>query len=366
MYRTACLLLAFAPLLANAQTPRGTWRVETSTQSAIVIDGNTQAGESFQGQEFIAFRADKTVSGTEWIISDYLTGLATLSYDPRRSGNSAFFDPLLRNKTKFATYRYREPNYRILFDVPRLNARYRNSSSLMSAPWLTRSGYDARLATALNTTVGNVTFTARITDYSHQGSMPDGNNIQGTVVLKAEITGTYRPTGQAAQTKSATLTLTTTYDGRRFAIKSSCCGKNPGRNRLASQAFLDKVATLDGIRSASVTSGSKTGTLRYLVLQEGSGPLLTDTNTADFSYRAYLPSGATVDAGVSEQDVDAAGLPNISSDEVAGLIEGLKLMSKGDKFRFFMPPALAYGVEGSGRIGPESALVVDVEVFAAQ
>ncbi len=47
---------------------------------------------------------------------------------------------------------------------------------------------------------------------------------------------------------------------------------------------------------------------------------------------------------------------------IAGWTEGLQLMSKGDKFRFWIPEGLAYGPkqEGSGR--PGGLLVFDVEL----
>jgi len=41
------------------------------------------------------------------------------------------------------------------------------------------------------------------------------------------------------------------------------------------------------------------------------------------------------------------------------------LMTVGDKFRFFVPPQLAYGAEGvpSASIGPNEVLIFDVELL---
>ncbi|MCB2097601.1 MAG: FKBP-type peptidyl-prolyl cis-trans isomerase [Parvularculaceae bacterium] len=50
---------------------------------------------------------------------------------------------------------------------------------------------------------------------------------------------------------------------------------------------------------------------------------------------------------------------------IAGWSEGLQLMTVGDKFRFFVPPQLAYGAEGvpSASIGPNEVLIFDVELL---
>ncbi len=50
---------------------------------------------------------------------------------------------------------------------------------------------------------------------------------------------------------------------------------------------------------------------------------------------------------------------------IAGLTEGVQLMSIGAKFRFYIPSNLAYGPRGSGRdIGPNEALIFEVELLA--
>ncbi len=43
-------------------------------------------------------------------------------------------------------------------------------------------------------------------------------------------------------------------------------------------------------------------------------------------------------------------------------------MSEGDKFRFYIPPELAYGERGApgGSIGPNEALIFDVELIAVK
>ena len=41
-------------------------------------------------------------------------------------------------------------------------------------------------------------------------------------------------------------------------------------------------------------------------------------------------------------------------------------MKVGGKWRFFIPPDLAYGEEGMGRIGPNETLIFEVELLDVQ
>ena len=47
---------------------------------------------------------------------------------------------------------------------------------------------------------------------------------------------------------------------------------------------------------------------------------------------------------------------------IPGFTEGLKLMSKGAKYRFWIKPELAYGTEDKGPIPANSTLQFDVEL----
>jgi FKBP-type peptidyl-prolyl cis-trans isomerase FkpA len=49
------------------------------------------------------------------------------------------------------------------------------------------------------------------------------------------------------------------------------------------------------------------------------------------------------------------------AEAIDGLKEGLPLMKEGGKFRFVVPPDLAWGKRGAGnKIGPYAALIFDV------
>ena len=49
--------------------------------------------------------------------------------------------------------------------------------------------------------------------------------------------------------------------------------------------------------------------------------------------------------------------------QVAGWTEGVQLMNKGSKFKFYIPSDLAYGANGQGEIGPNEVLIFEVELI---
>ena len=135
--------------------------------------------------------------------------------------------------------------------------------------------------------------------------------------------------------------------------------QNPERNLVLANQFLEENSKKDGV----VTTESG---LQYEVLTEGDGDGETPegTNTVSVHYQGALSNGTEFSSSyVTGQPVD---IP-ISEVErsLPGWAEGIKLMSEGDKYRFFIPPALAYGESGTpgGPIGPNEALVFEVELI---
>ena len=96
--------------------------------------------------------------------------------------------------------------------------------------------------------------------------------------------------------------------------------------------------------------------LKYKVLTEGTGPHPTDTDVALVNYEGKLRSGQVFDKSQQPSPLPVRGV-------VPGFSEGLKLMNKGAKYRFWLPAKLAYGERGAGPIPPNAPLVFDVELI---
>lgn len=128
------------------------------------------------------------------------------------------------------------------------------------------------------------------------------------------------------------------------------------RNKKQSEAFLAANAKEDGV----VTTASG---LQYKVLIEGpeDGKTPVESNTVKVDYQGTLINGTEFDSSY------ARGMPAEFrlSQVIAGWTEGVQLMSEGDKFRFFVPSALAYGEKGTpgGPIAPNEALIFEVELI---
>ena len=98
--------------------------------------------------------------------------------------------------------------------------------------------------------------------------------------------------------------------------------------------------------------------LEYMVLKPGAPGAArpTDTDVALVQYEGKLLDGTTFDK--SERPT-----PMPVNAVVPGFSEALKLMSKGAKYRFWLPPALGYGDRAVGPIPANSTLVFDVELL---
>jgi len=92
--------------------------------------------------------------------------------------------------------------------------------------------------------------------------------------------------------------------------------------------------------------GSTPSGLRYQLLKKGAeGPHPTDTDIALVQYEGRLPDGTVFDKSQQPTPMPVNGV-------VPGFSEGLKLMTKGAKYRLWIPPELGYGPEGKPPVIP--------------
>jgi len=105
--------------------------------------------------------------------------------------------------------------------------------------------------------------------------------------------------------------------------------------------------------------------LQYQILSPGTGGVHpADTDIALINYEGKLVNGTTFDKSqqptpLAVRATDGKGTAGI----VPGFSEGLKLMTKGAKYRFWIKPSLGYGDKVNGPIPAHSVLVFDVELL---
>ena len=129
--------------------------------------------------------------------------------------------------------------------------------------------------------------------------------------------------------------------------------KAEGNNTESGKAFLAENKKQPGV--IELPSG-----LQYSVITEGSGVKATAKNQVKVHYTGTLIDGTVFDSSVSRGEPATFGVTQV----ISGWVEGLQLMSKGAKYKFFIPSNLAYGAQGAGKvIGPHATLVFEVELL---
>lgn len=99
--------------------------------------------------------------------------------------------------------------------------------------------------------------------------------------------------------------------------------------------------------------------LQYEVIVMGEGAKPTATDTVTVHYRGTLLNGEEFDSSYSRNEPTTFQLNQV----IPGWTEGVQLMPVGSKFKFYIPPNLAYGPNGGGPIGPNATLVFEVELL---
>lgn len=101
------------------------------------------------------------------------------------------------------------------------------------------------------------------------------------------------------------------------------------------------------------------------ILQEGTGVKVTDSVGVKMKYTGKSFDGKAFDSNVDSQFNHMELLPvNMWAPRVIpGWVEGLRMLSKGTKARFYIPSSLGYGSQGQmPAIKPDENLIFDVEV----
>lgn len=120
----------------------------------------------------------------------------------------------------------------------------------------------------------------------------------------------------------------------------------------AAKSYLESNKARDNIR---VTDSG----LQYEIIEDFDGASPTASSRVVVHYEGRLTSGKVFDSSRKRNEPAEFGLQQV----IPGWTEGLQLMSVGDKYRFYIPPELAYGAGGVPGIPPNSVLIFDVELL---
>jgi len=172
--------------------------------------------------------------------------------------------------------------------------------------------------------------------------------------------------------------FTLDYDQLLAGIKDAVEGKDtkfpPAELESAMQVFQNAMTAVESQRGERnkqagidflAANGKKQGItttasgLQYEVLKAAEGAKPKATDTVKVHYHGTLTSGKVFDSSVQRGEPIEFGLNQV----IPGWTEGVQLMNKGSKFKFYIPSDLAYGPNGQGEIGPNEVLIFEVELL---
>lgn len=158
---------------------------------------------------------------------------------------------------------------------------------------------------------------------------------------------------------------------RRFWIPADLAyGANPRPGAPAGQLTFD-VKLLDIVAApkapqdvATPSAGSKktASGLAYKVLTEGAGESPTEKSRVTVHYTGWTKDGKMFDSSLERGQPATFPLSGV----IKGWTEGVQLMKKGAKYRFWIPGNLAYGDEPKRPGAPSGQLTFDIELIDFQ
>jgi FKBP-type peptidyl-prolyl cis-trans isomerase len=139
------------------------------------------------------------------------------------------------------------------------------------------------------------------------------------------------------------------------AQKNGPTQQNPEQKAAQEKAGKDFLAQNKDKKGVITTASG----LQYEVLTAGKGENPTINSKVKVHYHGTLIDGSVFDSSVERGEPISFPLNGV----IKGWQEGVQLMSKGAKFRFYIPHELGYGGSAAGKIPPFSTLIFDVELF---
>jgi len=126
-----------------------------------------------------------------------------------------------------------------------------------------------------------------------------------------------------------------------------------GNNRKKGNDFLEKNKSKEGV--IETDSG-----LQYLIVEEGTGEFPNEDSYVQVHQRCLLLNGTVIEDTYKENKPSDVHMKEL----IEGYKEGLLLMKKNARYKFFIPSELAWGKKGTGtKIPPNSVLLFDVRLI---
>lgn len=210
---------------------------------------------------------------------------------------------------------------------------------------------------------------------------------QDDVMTKITITRK----GDAAKKFDATKVFTTYFAGKadedkkQAELNAEAAKKQAELDAQKKSEYASKFGPVMAAKSASLASQKQTATktasgLQYAIIKKGEGKKPAEGTQVYIHYAGYLEDGSLFDSSYEEVNKTCGKFDQARADQngyqpfpfqygnkgglIPGFIEGLNLMSFGDKAVFFIPSNLGYGERGAGTvIPPNTNIIFEVELL---
>lgn len=178
-----------------------------------------------------------------------------------------------------------------------------------------------------------------------------GRNLQSPG-LKFDIDSLIKGIREGANGEPSPLTEKE-YEEMMAAVQERAFQEMSDTNLKAANDFIEKNRREDGV--IEIVPGK----LQYMVVKEGTGPVVGEHASPKIHYTGKYHDGTVF--GTSEE---MGGPITIPLDQtIPGFSKGIVGMKEGEKRRLFVHPDLGYGT--TGQLPPNELLIFDVDVIKA-
>lgn len=133
--------------------------------------------------------------------------------------------------------------------------------------------------------------------------------------------------------------------------------KEAADNLAAGEAYMAKNASNPNVKK--LESG-----VQYEVLVAGTGAKPTAEDLVKIDYHGTFIDGSVFDSSVTPPNGSpGAPIELVCGQFVPGFSKSLQAMTVGSKWRIVIPGNLGYGLQGSGKIGPNQTLIFEVSLI---
>lgn len=150
---------------------------------------------------------------------------------------------------------------------------------------------------------------------------------------------------------------------RQLVIPSEAGGNVPaGQTLVLEMELLQRIEAIAFVEVDEEDYITTDSGLRYYDIVEGTGDQADDGSIVTVQYTGWL-LGSEVQFDSSLEHGDPIEFPLGADMVIPGWEEGINGMRVGGRRQLIIPPELAFGEEGAGRVPPNATLLFEVELF---